>query len=379
MQPGDFQPSRRAHLVRTPADDWAFVPPPLAAELRLTAENVRALSEADRAVGELSGVGAWLPDPYILIGPFLRREAVLSSRIEGTEATLTDLVLFEARAPAGPRADDVREVRNYVTALQLSTDPARQLPLSLRLIRDMHRTLMTGVRGDRATPGEFRRSQNWVGPAGCLLVDATYVPPPVDEMTACLYDLEAYLHSAVALPPLARIAAVHYQFEAIHPFLDGNGRVGRLLVSLLLQEWGLLPKPLLYLSAFFESRRDEYYERLLAVSTEGDWQGWLRFFFEGVSVGSRDVIDRARRLIELREDYHARVQVTRASALLLKLVDHLFESPAIRIGMAQEHLGITFRAASQNVQKLVDAGILHEATGRDRNRVFVAREILALL
>lgn len=379
MQPEDFQRSQRAYLLRSPSDYWAFVPPPLAAELGLTAEIVQILSEADRAIGELSGVGAWLPDPYILIAPFLRREAVLSSRIEGTEATVTDLALFEAQAPGGSPADDVREVHNYVRALQLATDPARQLPLSLRLIRDMHRTLMTGVRGDRAMPGEFRRSQNWIGPPGCPLVDATYVPPPVEEMTTCLRDLEAYLHSAIALPPLARIAAVHYQFEAVHPFIDGNGRVGRLLVSLLLQEWGLLPKPLLYLSAFFESRRDEYYERLLAVSTLGDWDGWLRFFFEGVSVGSRDVIDRARRVIELREDYHRRLQVTRASALLLKLVDYLFESPAIRIGMAQEHLGVTFRAASQNVQKLVDAGIVHEATGRDRNRVFVAREILALL
>ena len=379
MQPEDFQRSQRAYLLRSPSDYWAFVPPPLSAELGLTTEIVRILSEADRAIGELSGFGAWLPDPYILISPFLRREAVLSSRIEGTQATVTDLALFEAQAPGGSPGEDVREVHNYVKALQLATDPARRLPLSLRLIRDMHRTLMTGVRGDRAMPGEFRRSQNWIGPPGCLLVDATYVPPPVEEMTTCLHDLEAYLHSVAALPPLARIAAVHYQFEAVHPFLDGNGRVGRLLVSLLLQEWGLLPKPLLYLSAFFESRRDEYYERLLAVSIRGDWDGWLRFFFEGVSVGSRDVIDRARRVIELREDYHRRLQVTRASALLLKLVEYLFESPAIRIGMAQEHLGVTFRAASQNVQKLVDAGIVHEATGRDRNRVFVAREILALL
>jgi Fic family protein len=379
MEPEGFHVAQRACLLRNPNGYWAFVPPPLTGDLELTAELVQALSEADRAVGELSGVGAWLPDASILIAPFLRREAVLSSRIEGTEATVTDLVLFEAQAPTASRAGDVREVHNYVTALQLATDPARRLPLSLRLIRDMHRTLMADVRGDHATPGDFRRSQSWIGPPGCLLVDATYVPPPVDQMTACLHDLETYLHSAVPLPPLARTAAAHYQFEAIHPFLDGNGRVGRLLVSLLLQEWGLLSKPLLYPSAYFEARRDEYYERLLAVSTRGDWAGWLRFFFEGITVGSRDVIERARRLIELREDYHQRLQVTRASALLLKLVDHLFERPAIRIGMAQEHLGVTFRAASQNVRKLVDAGILHEATGRDRNRVFVAREILELL
>ena len=379
MEPQDFSPSQQPFVRRSPNAYWAFVPPPLTSEPQLTPELVQILSEADRAIGELAGVGAWLPDPSILIAPFLRREAVLSSRIEGTEATVTDLVLFEAHAPGEPGTGDVREVHNYVTALQLATDPRRSIPLSLRLIRDIHRTLMTGVRGDQATPGDFRRSQNWIGPPGCLLVDATYVPPPVDEMTQCLHDLEAYLHAAVPLPPLARIAAVHYQFEAIHPFLDGNGRVGRLLVSLLLQEWGLLPKPVLYLSAYFEARRDEYYERLLAVSMHGDWAGWLRYFFEGLSTESRDVVDRARRLIRLREDYHRRLQVTRASALLLKLVDHLFERPAIRISMAQEHLGVTFRAAAQNVQKLVDAGILHEATGRHRNRVFIAREILDLL
>lgn len=379
MEPEDFDPSLHGHLLRSPNDYWAFVPPALPAGLELPSELVPVLSDADRAVGELSGVGAWLPNPHILITPFLRREAVLSSRIEGTQATVTDLVLFEAEAGKGYGTGDAREVFNYVEALRLATDPARRLPLSLRLIRDMHRTLMTGVRGGHATPGEFRRSQNWIGPPGCLLVDATYVPPPVDEMKECLNDLEAYLHSAAPLPPLARIAAVHYQFEAIHPFLDGNGRVGRLLISLLFQEWELLPKPLLYLSAYFESRRNEYYERILAVSTKGDWAGWLRFFLEGVSTESRDVIDRARRLIDLREDYHGRLQVTRASALLIKLVDHLFERPAIRISMAQEHLGVTFRAAAQNVQKLVDARILHEATGRDRNRIFVASEILDLL
>ena len=379
MQPEDFAPSQRGFLLHSPNDYWAFVPPSLPARLSLSADLVQALSEADRAIGELSGVGTWLPDPYILIAPFLRREAVLSSRIEGTEATVTDLVLFEAQAPTAPRTDDVHEVGNYVIALEQATDPDRQLPLSLRVIRDIHHTLMTGVRGDRATPGEFRRSQNWIGPPGCLLADATFVPPPVDEMTTCLHDLEMYLHATVPIPPLVRIAAVHYQFEAIHPFLDGNGRVGRLLISLLLQEWGLLPKPLLYLSAFFESRRDEYYDRLLMVSTHGDWESWLRFFLEGVAAGSTDVIDRARKMIGLRQEYHRRLQVTRSSALLLKLVDHLFESPAIRITMAQEHLGVTFRAASLNVQKLVDAGILHEVTGRARDRVFVAREILALL
>lgn len=356
----------------------AFVPPPLPPELDLDLGLMGALSDADRAIGELGGVGGWLPEPHILIRAFLRREAVLSSKIEGTEATLTDLVLFEADAPT-PDRSDVREVFNYVKTLEDATAPGRTLPLSLRLIRGMHRTLMTGVRGGYATPGEFRRSQSWIGPPGCVLNDATYVPPPVDEMHDCLDALERYLHEASDIPPLLRVALVHYQFEAIHPFLDGNGRVGRLLVSLLLIEWGLLPKPFLYLSAYFEANRSEYYDLLLGVSQTGDWHGWARFFLTGVASQSADVIDRAKRLQALREEYHARLQVTRASALLLKLVDHLFAQPAIRIAMAEEILGVTFRAASLNVGKLVDAGILREITGRERNRVFVAQEILGLL
>ncbi|HEV8564791.1 MAG TPA: Fic family protein [Actinomycetota bacterium] len=366
-------------MVKATPDYWAFVPPPLPPGLNLDLGLVGALSAADRAIGELGGAGVWLPEPHLLIRPFLRREAVLSSKIEGTVTTLTDLVLFEADAPSGPKGSDVQEVFNYVRALENATEPGRTLPLSLRLIRDVHRTLMTGVRGGYATPGEFRRSQNWVGPPGCLLNEATYVPPPVDEMLACMNALELYLHEASDIPPLLRVALVHYQFEGIHPFLDGNGRVGRLLVSLLLLEWGLLPKPLLYLSAFFEAHRDEYYDRLLAVSTDGDWHGWARFFLEGVSAESADVIDRAKRLHDLRNEYRARLQVTRASALLLRLVDHLFEQPAIRIAVAEEILGVTFRAASLNVQKLLDAGILQEVTGRERNRVFVAHEILGLL
>jgi Fic family protein len=378
LEPGDFAESQRSQVVKTPTDYWSFVPPRLPPALDLDLGLVGALSEADRAIGELGGTGGWLPDAHLLIRPFLRREAVLSSKIEGTEATMTDLVLFEAAAPT-PDRSDVREVFNYVKALEDATAPDRALPLSLRLIRDMHRTLMTGVRGGYATPGEFRRSQNWIGPPGCLLNDATYVPPPVEEMHACLDALERYLHEPSDIPPLLRVALVHYQFEAIHPFLDGNGRVGRLLVSLLLLEWGLLPKPFLYLSAYFEANRSEYYERLLAVSTAGDWHGWTKFFLAGVTSESADVIERARRLQTLREQYHARLQVTRASALLLKLVDHLFAQPAIRIAMAEEVLGITFRSASLNVQKLVDAGILQEITGRERNRVFLAHEILGLL
>ncbi len=354
------------------------MPAPLPPDLAFEEELVSTLSLADRLLGSLAGAGVWLPNPHLLIGPFMRREAVLSSRIEGTEAGVAELVLFEA-SPKAAKAPDVREVANYVRALELAVSPDRQLPLSLRLIRDLHRELMTGVRGDHLTPGEFRRSQNWIGPPGCLLNDATFVPPPVDKMKDCLDAFEKHLHGSSELPPLVRLALIHYQFEAIHPFLDGNGRVGRLLISLLLHEWGLLPQPLLYLSAFFERRRQEYYERLLAVSQKGAWVGWLLFFLEGVAEQSADGTERALRLVALRERYRGRLQTARAFALPLLLVDHLFGLPAIDIAGAARLLGVSRRAASLIVEKLVEAGILLEVTGKERNRIFMAPEILELV
>ena len=343
----------------------------------LSAALVASLSAADRAIGELAGVGAWHPSPRILVDPFLRREAVHSSRIEGTIATVTDLVLYEAEATAS--RGDVREVHNYVRALGRVTDPRRGSPLDLWLIRDMHRTLTTGVPRANTVPGEFRNSQNWIGRPGCLLDDAVYVPPPVSEMRRALQSLETYLRNPSPLPPLVRIALVHYQFEAIHPFLDGNGRVGRLLVSLLLQEWGLLPQPLLYLSAYFERERDEYYDALASVSRAGGWERWVRFFLRGVEVESRDVVDRALRLADLRASHHDRVRGSDGAMQQAMLVDHLFERPAVDIAGAKERLGVTFGAAAHHVERLVDVGILQEVTGKDRNRVFVAWEILDLL
>jgi Fic family protein len=252
-------------------------------------------------------------------------------------------------------------------------------PLDLWLIRDMHRTLTTGVPRANTVPGEFRNSQNWIGRPGCLLEDAVYVPPPVGEMRHALRSLETYLRSPSPLPPLVRIAFVHYQFEAIHPFLDGNGRVGRLLVSLLLQEWGLLPQPLLYLSAYFERERDEYYDTLASVSLSGGWDRWVRFFLRGVELESRDVVDRALRLADLRAAHHDRVRASPDAMHLATLVDHLFERPAIDIPGAKERLGVTFAGAAQHVERLVDVGILQEITGTARSRVFVAWEILDLL
>jgi Fic family protein len=312
--------------------------------------------------------------PHLLAQPLLRREAVLSSRIEGTQASLSELVLFEAESsrPDG----DVQEVHNYVSAVGHVLDPGRKLPLSLRLVREAHEILLTGVRGGYATPGEFRRTQNWMGQPGCTLNTATYVPPPPERLWECLDPLEKYLHAKHTLPPLITIACMHYQFESIHPFIDGNGRVGRLLIVLLMVEWGLLPDPLLDLSAYIEPHRDEYYQRLLAVSTERDWTGWLSFFLTAVEHQAADAVERARRLHMLRDDLRARVATARSSGLLGTLVDALFESPAITIPRAAALLGITHRAARLNIDKLVELGVLQEIGQRARNKLFLAADIL---
>lgn len=251
--------------------------------------------------------------------------------------------------------------------------------MSLRLIREMHGVLMEGVRGATLTPGELRRSQNWIGPPGCTLDEAVFVPPPVDEMHGALGELEGFLHAPSSLPPLVRIAMAHYQLEAIHPFLDGNGRIGRLLIALLLRTEGLLEQPLLYVSAFFDENRDDYDRRLLAVSQRGEWEEWVAFFLRAVEEKARDASQRAAALLDLRQDFRQSLERARASALLLTLVDALFESPVLTVPRAARRLGVTHRAATLNVRKLVDAGILEALPGRERNRLFVCRRALETL
>jgi Fic family protein len=332
----------------------------------------------------LSGAARSLPNPQVLVAPFVHKEAVLSSRIEGTQASLSDLFFFEsaltpAKAGEGAPPDDVREVANYVTALEYGLTRLETLPVSLRLLRELHERLMDGVGGAILTPGEFRTRQNWIGPPGSRLDDAVFVPPPVREMERCLHDLESFIHAASDLPALVRIALVHYQFEAIHPFIDGTGSIGRLLISLLMRSEGLLEQPLLSLSAFFERRRRDYYELLLDVSHRGAWTAWIEFFLAGVEEQARDAVRRTKALLDLRQKYRARFEAARSSALLLKLVDGLLEAPVLTIPQAARRLGVTHRAASLNVQKLVEAGVIVEVAGRGRSRIFIARGIFGAI
>lgn len=379
MKPADFGNNKAGNLIRGKLGYWAFVPAPLEPDLKFDVPFVGVLSKADRGLSELSGIARTLPNPHLLIRPFMRREAVLSSRIEGTQASLSDLLFFEAATPAEPDVPDVREVANYVRALEYGIARLSDLPLSLRLIRGMHERLMTGVRGETQTPGEFRKTQNWIGPPGCTLMEATFVPPPVEEMLAALDAFEKYLHADSDYPPLVRMALIHYHFEALHPFLDGNGRIGRLLMSLLLCTDGLLPQPMLYLSAFFEKHRSEYYRLLLGVSQNGDWMPWIRFFLTAVEVQAKDAIKRSDTILSLWNSYRNRLQEARASALLLSLVDELFSFPAISAKLASDALQVTPRSAQLNINKLIDAGILEEATGQKRNRVYIAREIISAI
>ncbi|HVK22712.1 MAG TPA: Fic family protein [Actinokineospora sp.] len=383
MRPDDLAEHQQHNLTWVDAGAGtgyhAYVPPPLPPDIAFDTRLVGKLSAADRALGELAGAGRALPNPYLLAQTMIRREAVLSSRIEGTQATLSELVLFEVEGPSDRNSPDVQEVYNYVTAMEYVLAADRRLPLSLGLLREAHEILLTGVRGGYATPGEFRRSQNWIGPPGCSLNTATYVPPPPTRLWDCLDPFEKYLHTDHALPPLITIACAHYQFEAIHPFVDGNGRVGRLLVTLLLIEWGLLPAPLLDLSAYLEPRRSEYYDRLLAVSVSGDWVGWIAFFLDVIAAQAANATERASQLRTLRDDMRESVTTARSSALAPKLVDALFATPAMTIGRAARLLDVTHKAARDNITKLLDAGIVVEVDSPGRVRYFLAPRIIQVV
>ena len=261
-------------------------------------------------------------------------------------------------------------------ALEYGLELLKTLPISLRLIHELHSRLMDNVRGEHLAPGEFRRSQNWIGPAGCKLQNAPYVPPPVQDMLTALNQLETFVHTPSELPGLVRVALIHYQFEAIHPFLDSNGRIGRLLIILLLYDWGLLQQPLLFLSAYFEANRQEYYDRLLAVSQQGKWEDWLRFFLSGVSVQSMATIQRITQLQALYNGYVEQLKIERAAERLIETLDVLFERPIVTIRQIEAALGVPYRSASRYVEKLVQMEILREITGQARNRIFRANEIL---
>lgn len=376
MQVSDFTKDSPGRLVSTIGGQAAFVPNDLPPPITWTSELVAIISAADRALGRLAGLGQDMPNPHILIRPFLHREAVLSSQIEGTEASIPNVLLFEVDKKVAQSVPDVREVVNYVRAMEYGLERVKTLPLSLRLMREMHKRLLAGVRGEDKAPGEFRTHQVHIGPPHAGIEQATFIPPPPHEVLRLLGALERYLHAPSDLPPVVRLALMHYQFEAIHPFRDGNGRVGRLLISLMLCLEGILPMPLLYLSAYFHRTRSQYYDQLRRVSQAGAWNDWIAYFARGVASEAMDAVNRARRLKDLQIEYTKKVRKARASALLGQLIEELFNFPMVNAAKVSELLKVHPSTAQKHIARLLSAGILRETTGRKRGRLFVAEGIL---
>lgn len=371
--PSEFR-YRAGRYVSQAAGYRAFLPEPLPPipPIRLEGNLQSLLSLADRALGRLDGSIQTLPNPDLFVFMYVRKEAVLSSQIEGTQSSLQDLLSAEAKMFSPDLPTDVDEVVNYVNAMNHGLERLSDLPVSVRLIKEIHERLLHGVRGARLTPGELRTSQNWIGPGGCTLGEATFVPPPPHEVPTALGSLEHFLHSGSDLPQLVQIGLAHAQFETIHPFLDGNGRIGRLLITFLLCQREILLKPVLYLSHFFKRHRSEYYERLQAVRDHGQWEEWLAFFLRGVSEVSREATDTARRILALREDHRNAVttRMGRAAGNGLRVLESLYQRPVVTVADVQSLTGTTYTAANNLVSNLTDLGILVEATGYKRNRVF---------
>lgn len=362
---------RAGRFVSQPSGYRAFVPAPLPPDppVRIDGELLTLLSQANIALGRLDGVVKVIPDPDFFVGMYVRREAVLSSQIEGTQSTLEDLLEVELY-PESPRLDsDVGDIVNYIVAMNHGLDRLDELPLSLRLIREIHAKLLRDGRGAQATPGEFRRSQNWIGPPGASLAQASFVPPPVADMRRALNDYETFLHAAGESPLLVRAGLAHAQFETIHPFLDGNGRVGRLLITFMLVHGGAIRAPVLYLSYYFKRHRAEYYDRLMAVRLSGDWEGWLRFFLRGVAETAEEAADKAERIFELREGHRA-LAMAETGANGLKLLSMLYERPLVNVKLVSQIVKVTFPTANRLVMRFEELGLLREVTGQRRLRVF---------
>ncbi|MCU0870835.1 MAG: Fic family protein [Pirellulaceae bacterium] len=372
---------RSGRYVKQPEGYQAFIPAPLPPDppIQMDDELQRLLSDADRSLGRLDGVASVLPNPDLFMAMYVRHEAVLSSQIEGTQSTLEDVLEFEADAPGGERPRDVEEVVNYVRAMNHGLRRLDELPVCLRLFREIHAELLSGVRGSERTPGEFRRSQNWIGPAGCTLQTATFVPPPVHEMHTALDNLEKFLHGDQSLPRLLHCGLVHAQFETIHPFLDGNGRVGRLLITFLLCQQGILGRPLLYLSYYLKAHRAEYYDRLNAVRHDGAWEGWLKFFLRGVHEVSQLATRTARAILQLREQYRQAIaELVGTGGTAVRLLDYLFEQPIVSVRMVERKLDCAYVTASRLVDQFASLGLLKETTGQQRNRRYRYEPYLAL-
>jgi len=364
---------RSGVYILQPAGYRAFIPAPLLpdAPLIVDVEMQLLLSGADRAIGRLDAATELLPNPDLFVAMYVRREAVFSSQIEGTEASLVDLLEFEAQAARRGNKGDVQEVVNYVRAMNYGLARLKDLPLSLRLMREIHAELLRDARGGQREPGEFRRSQNWIGPPGCPLSEAIFVPPPPQEILSAMGELERFLHDDIPMPPLIKCGLAHAQFETIHPFLDGNGRMGRLLITFLLCWRGVLKHPMLYISDYFKRYRQEYYERLQRVRDHDDWEGWMQFFLKGLQTVALEATETARRIQTMRDQYRDLIgRKIRGTAIGFVLLDYLFEMPMVNVKLVAQRIGRSYPVANDLVGTFLDLGLLIETTGQRRNRIY---------
>lgn len=370
--------NRSGHYEPQASGYRAFVPSPLPPDppVLFLPELMRLLSEADRKLGRLDGVTQVLPDPDLFVSMYVKKEALLSSQIEGTQASLQDVLAIEESR----LNDDTQEVANYIDAMNHGLNRLREFPLSLRLMREIHARLLASGRGSERTPGEFRYSQNWIGAQGCSLADAAYVPPAVDDMHKALGDLETFFYDCSEIPTLIKIGLIHAQFETIHPFLDGNGRMGRLLITFWLCNEGILSQPVLYLSYYFKRNRREYYDRLMDVRFKGAWEEWLAFFLRGIAQTSEEGVTSAKRIIALQSDCLQRIGDARLNSNHTLLLDRLFESPSITKRKAAEVLGVSEPTAKTVIDNLCDIGVLRDVEPRaQRNKRFVFQRYLDIL
>ena len=373
--------NKSGKTISQPTGYKAFIPAklPPGPSLRIEGALQTLLSQADMALARLDGLGYFLPNADLFIAMYVRKEALLSSQIEGTQASLEDI--FEYESGDKPKnINDVAEVINYIKALNYGMDRLKTLPMSLRLLKEIHGVLMQGARGGNKTPGEFRKTQNWIGPPGSTLKDARYIPPPPHEVLKSMGDLELYIHNARKLPVLIDCGLVHYQFESIHPFLDGNGRVGRLLITFYLYFREVLHRPLLYLSYYFKKNRQEYYDRLTMVRDKGDYEQWLAFFLKGIIETADSAVETARKILELQTRHRALLWKKKLSSpFAVGILEGLFQKPYVSVNDVAKGFSISFQAASNLVSQLEGAGILHEITGKKRDKRFIYAEYIKLL
>ena len=374
-------PGRAGRYIRQPTGYSAFIPQPLPPDPPVRFDTLQVLlSQADRVLGRLDGAIQTLPNPDLFVSMYVRREAVLSSQIEGTQSSLHDVLAAEAKIFAPDRPTDVGDVINHIAAMHHGLKRLAKLPLSVRLIREIHAVLLRNARGSHLNPGELRSSQNWIGAANCTLAEATFVPPPPQELAPQLSALEKFLHAETGLPLLIKIGLAHAQFETIHPFLDGNGRIGRLLITFILCEREVLHKPVLYLSHYFKKHRQQYYDSLQAVRDTGDWEQWLAFFLRGIIAVSGEATETTRNILLLRERHREAIteHFGRAAGNGHRVLEYLYTHPIVAVAEVQELTGTSYPAANNLVARMTEADILHEITGNTRNRIFAYRNYIDL-